>query len=43
MQSIFGALLTAGYATAIASHITAAPNRQQDPEQRPGGTPEVVQ
>jgi DHA2 family multidrug resistance protein-like MFS transporter len=29
MQSIFGALLTAGYATAIASHIAAAPNRQQ--------------
>jgi MFS transporter, DHA2 family, multidrug resistance protein len=29
MQSIFGALLTAGYAAAIASHIAAAPNKQQ--------------
>jgi len=29
MQSIFGALLTAGYAAAIASHIAAAPNRQK--------------
>jgi DHA2 family multidrug resistance protein-like MFS transporter len=29
MQSIFGALLTAGYAAAFASHIAAAPNRQQ--------------
>ena len=27
--SIFGALLTAGYAAAIASHIAAAPNKQQ--------------
>jgi MFS transporter, DHA2 family, multidrug resistance protein len=29
MQSIFGALLTAGYATAVAAAITAAPNGQQ--------------
>ncbi len=29
MQSIFGALLTTGYATAIASAIAAAPNKQQ--------------
>src|SRR4051794_29934101 len=29
MQSIFGALLTAGYATAVAAAITAAPDGQQ--------------
>jgi DHA2 family multidrug resistance protein-like MFS transporter len=29
MQSIFGALLTAGYATAVAAAITTAPNGQQ--------------
>jgi DHA2 family multidrug resistance protein-like MFS transporter len=29
MQSIFGALLTAGYASAVAATITAAPNGQQ--------------
>ena len=29
MQSIFGALLTAGYATAVSAAIAAAPNQQQ--------------
>src|SRR5947209_16677696 len=29
MQSVFGALLTAGYATAVAAAITAAPDGQQ--------------
>jgi MFS transporter, DHA2 family, multidrug resistance protein len=29
MQSIFGALLTAGYASAVAAQIAAAPNAQQ--------------
>jgi MFS transporter, DHA2 family, multidrug resistance protein len=29
MQSIFGALLTAGYASAIGAAIAAAPNQQQ--------------
>ena len=35
MQSIFGALLTAGYAAAVAAAIAAAPDRQQVTDERP--------
>ena len=42
MQSIFGALLTAGYAASAAAAIAAAPNSQQINDERPGRAHEVV-
>ena len=42
MQSIFGALLTAGYAAAVAAAIAAAPNADRDHQQHPGRAHEVV-
>ncbi len=42
MQSIFGALLTAGYAAAVAAAIATAPERRRDHQQRPGGADEVL-
>ena len=42
MQSIFGALLTAGYAAAVATAIAGRPERRPDHEQHPGPAHEVV-
>ena len=43
MQSIFGALLTAGYAAAVVDgRSPARPERRPDHEQHPGGAHEVV-
>ena len=42
MQSIFGALLTAGYATAVAAAIAASPNSAAGHRQRPDRADEVV-
>ena len=42
MQSIFGALLTAGYAAAAAAAIAAAPNSAQITDERPEPADEVV-
>ena len=42
MQSILGALLTAGYAAAAAAAIAAAPNRTQINDKRPERAHEVV-
>ena len=42
MQSIFGALLTAGYAAAVSRRDRGRPERRPDHEQRPGPADEVV-
>ena len=42
MQSILGALLTAGYASAVGSAIASAPHAGQDHRQRLGAAAEVV-
>ena len=42
MQSIFGALLTAGYAAAVATAMAGDPNARPDHEQRPGAADQVV-
>ena len=43
MQSIFGALLTAGYAAAVSAAMAARAERRPDHGQRPGAADEVVQ
>ena len=42
MQSVFGALLTAGYAAAAAAAIAGAPNNEQVNDERPEPAHEVV-
>ena len=42
MQSIFGALLTAGYAAAVATALASDPNADHHHQQRPGAAHQVV-